>query len=252
MSMPEQDDDALLAGLADAARARQAAEEAEPDAELAALLEPPRPGLRDVVIERIQAAQAAQAAEVAANPTPPPRHAAPVISLAAARRRRRRMVSGALGVVAAAAAAVLLLIPRVEPLPGYALLHSGGDAQVRADPAATAVAEQRLRVGSRLRLVLRPSSKVEGPVAVRAFARAVGAAAATELALPAEISPDGGVKIDVEVGGDVALAPGDWDLFLAVGRPDVLPVAADAPAAGPDPRTDGWQLVHLRLVVEPR
>jgi hypothetical protein len=105
---------------------------------------------------------------------------AAVASLAAHRARRTRRASwAALPVVAAAAAALLWIgrgAERAPALPRYTALVSGGEARMRALPAAqTGSADEALppvRVGAqtRLRVTLRPMTAIGGaPIDARVY-----------------------------------------------------------------------------------
>jgi hypothetical protein len=133
-------------------------------------------------------------------------------------RRRFVQVGGWL----AAAAALVLVVTRLggpgEPLPGYLLDIEGGVRQTRTEEAG---AEQVFTPGRTLTLVLRPQTAVSGPVEASLFF-----ALGDEL-LPwdadAEVSPTGAVRVSGVLGRDFDLGPGDWTVWVAVGRRGELP-----------------------------
>ncbi len=150
---------------------------------------------------------------------------------------RRPVVRGLTGgglLLAAAALAILLVRPTPHPaLPTYELRMSGGEQAMRsADAAAAGVPV--IGPESMMRLVLRPSVPSSDGVAARAFlvdedgfadGKARRAQSVTPLDLPARVSPEGAVRIDVP--GDVVVHHTSNDrawLVVAIGYEHAMPV----------------------------
>ncbi|MFT3765383.1 MAG: hypothetical protein QM820_07705 [Minicystis sp.] len=160
--------------------------------------------------------------------------ARPANDAAGAPSSRRRWVGAvALATSLAAAAAFALIVRwgRPPPLPGYAITVTG-EHDERATPAPDGDVV-RLGPGARLRIVLRPDHRVEGPIAVRGFLARANRWTAWDV--PATVAPDGAVLIlgareDLFPGA----APGLCTIALAVGRKDALPSTPDALARAHD------------------
>ncbi|MCY1023557.1 hypothetical protein [Pyxidicoccus sp. MSG2] len=187
-------------------------------------------------------------------PEAPPsvREAPPTRLAPPARGHRWRRLAPVLGAVAAAAAVLLLALPReAPPLPGYTLSVSSEQA-VRAGAPEPEV--PRLGPGSRLDVLLRPEQAVDGPVEVRAFLLRPGEARAWTP--PLERSPDGAVRIQGPVDALLSLAPGEWTLAIAVGRPGTLPEAPDEVLArveeGRAPEAGTWRLLTRKFLLVDR
>jgi len=131
------------------------------------------------------------------------------------------------------AAAVLLAIvawPRSEPLPGYAFEISGGDQVVRGGDEPDAAQVLELSPGSRLRLVARPPTPVEGGVAASLL---VGSDAELR-AVPAQldVSESGSVRWE-GVAGQPPLTADVTQVVLVVHRPGASEAAVlDAARSG--------------------
>ncbi|WP_437727636.1 hypothetical protein [Sorangium sp. So ce861] len=170
-----------------------------------------------------------------------------VIPLAAAPGRGRWIAAAA--VLAAAAAWVLVarlghqggatepgalaLLEAPASVPDYAVSIAGGEAGQRsANGDAVAPDIARLGPGSRLEIALRPATRVEGPVAVRAFL------SAGDKALPwdvrAEVSAQGAARIAGDTEALFRGVPeGEWEIAIAIGRPEALPDSPAELADGP-------------------
>ncbi len=164
---------------------------------------------------------------------------------------RRMLRYGAGLTVAASAAAAVLLMMRapgeLPPMPGYELRIDGGRQAVRSDPPAAVFPE--FAAGDRFELLLRPSTAVEGPVAARLFLVSDGTPRPWKVEL--EVAAGGSLRLAGELGRELAIEAGDWSLWAAVGRPGVLPDAAEV-SAGPGGE-DGrdWVLLEARFRVLP-
>ena len=173
--------------------------------------------------------------------------------LSIGRARRARWVGVAATVVAIAAALLLFLRPGPgSPLALYELELSRGEQSFRSaeGPAPAAVVE--LTPASRVDLVLRPATRVDEAVTVRAFLRSGPAGAALKpLDVNAGMSPSGAIEIGGAVRDIITDTPGSYDLILVVGRQaDLtgLPAEADALLAAEAP----WQVFvqPMRITAE--
>ena len=140
---------------------------------------------------------------------------------------------------AAVAVAVVLLVLRVklEPptVPSF-VLEDGGSTV--------------LAPGGRFLMVVEPTGQVTGAIGVRAFL--VQDDTVRPWDPPVEVVRGGTVRVEGPVDRLFAGVPaGEWDVVLAVGRPETLPTAAiDAlRARGTDASAAAWRLVrmHVRL-----
>jgi hypothetical protein len=140
-------------------------------------------------------------------------------------------------VPAAIVVALVLLVLRVrlEPptVPPYVLVDGG-----------TAV----LRRGDRFEMEVDPTAQLVGAVGVRAFL--VQGDTVRPWDPPVEIARGGTVHIEGAVDRLFAGVPaGEWDVTLAVGRPETLPRApVDVlQARGTDAGAAAWRLVRMRV-----
>jgi hypothetical protein len=164
----------------------------------------------------------------------------------------RRVVLAVAAPLAAAAALVLVLHRPVEPpaspLPAYALAVTGGDRATRSSEASAQDAID-LHAGSHLEIVLRPSTAVDGSIAVKAFL--VQGDLARPWPVPMDRSSDGAVRVSGTAGALMGVPAGSWDLVFVVGRDGMVVDPAEVTravkgAAGAHP----WQLLerHVRLL----
>ena len=153
-------------------------------------------------------------------------HPGPVRVRRAPRWRRGWLLAPA---CAAAAAVLVVVLWRAAPgdLPPYSLTVRGGVERVRGATEAASV--PRFLPGSTLDITLRPKSAVRGQVAVRVYVEQGGAV--RTLAIPAQISATGAVRLRARVGESLRLPAGVHTLIVAVGRPGTLP--------------DGGRILHL-------
>jgi hypothetical protein len=164
--------------------------------------------------------------------------------------RRAAMVAAP---TAAAAAVAIVLMRAAAPsgpgaaVPAYALVVTGGDRATRSGGALPDSTPIELHRGSRLEIVLRPSTPAAGPVVVNAFL--VRGSEARAWTLPMERSTDGAVRITGEAGALLAVPAGTWDLTFVVGREGA--VTADpsevARAARSGAGAHEWQLLQRRV-----
>ncbi|WP_437730065.1 hypothetical protein [Sorangium sp. So ce1335] len=187
-------------------------------------------------------------------------------------KRRAPAVLAATGALAAAAALLLVFrlappgsrdqgsaptalpgAPSLPPVPVYAIAISGGEQALRstnrnpgAEPApggeATSVGPE-----SRLEITLRPATRVEGPLEVRAFLIRDGGARPWDVKV--ELSSQGAARI----AGDRktlfrGVPAGHLEIALAIGRPGSLPAGPEdvlrAPRLGPPP---GYRLLRREI-----
>jgi len=174
-----------------------------------------------------------------------PRVEAPPLALSSAPRKRQpstKLLVILLVPSAIAVAGVLLLLRlyfQPPTVPGYALADAGPQ-----EPEIVVLP------GARFEVELRPLAPVVGAVAARAF-----------LLRGNEVRP-WAARFDVERDGSVRIAgAGDalfakvpawsWELAIAVGRPETLPVAPAEILRARDAVGDGgpapWQLVRARI-----
>jgi hypothetical protein len=153
--------------------------------------------------------------------------------------------------VAVAAAALILLVrgpASYPPLPGYALAPVRGDQEFRGD-TKPATGVPVFSPGSVLTLDASPEQAVTGQVAAQAFA-----GQGAEL-VPLELRPqveNGAVRLRGTLGQEIRLPPGDWRIWVVVGRPGKIPSREDLQAELRAGRTrhDDWQAISKELRVE--
>jgi hypothetical protein len=169
------------------------------------------------------------------------------------RTRARWLVPSVVGVTLAAAAAAVLVLQRSRPnrllvaenaLPAYSLAVTGGDQPTRS-ASASASPEITVRVDSRLEILLRPATGVNGNVSVAGFIGQGGAWRPWNP--PVQISTEGSARVAGTAGELMGVAPGTWDIALAVGRPGTLPSEADVEAELSHPARHDWQLFSSRV-----
>ena len=154
---------------------------------------------------------------------------------------------------AAALAALLVVFVRPPALPDYALADlSGGTRATRGAASAGAT----FAPGDRFQVALRPQTGVRDGSALEAQAF-LGASRVRDNALRrVEVHTrfDAAGSVKVEGALDPELSPGDWTLWLIVGRPGAAPPTGDLPqllAAAPA-RGRGWVAVPVSLRIAPR
>jgi hypothetical protein len=152
-------------------------------------------------------------------------------------RSRMALLIVPAAVVAAGALLALRLHFQPPTVPPYAL----------ANPVSTVVL---LPPGRRFEVELRPSEPVTGAVGARAFL--VRGTEVRPWDPPFEIARDGSARISGTVEQLFAgVPPGDWEIDLAVGRPETLPTAPRDVLRGRDADADAgaaaWRLVRERI-----
>jgi hypothetical protein len=158
-------------------------------------------------------------------------------------------VGMALAGFAAAAAIVLVMNSAPEPLPGYELALSGGVQELRGanDPAGAIV----LAPSSKLSIVLRPGTRVEGAVVAHAFELVDGAP--RSIAVEAQVSSEGAVRIEAAPAALFGEGRGQRRLLLVVGRAktvDSKERAAELAGRGPH-QGPGYQVLAVDVTVTP-
>lgn len=204
--------------------------------------------LSDDARARIAATLAAKVAlrESAQISAPKPTN---VVTLRPSRLRYATLFAGAVAV----AASVALVVGRGErdmggaPLPEYALVVTGGDRDVRgAPPPLASRTEIRVREGSRIELVLRPPTKVDGVVEARGFVARDGVFSPWNA--PLETADGGSVRVAGAASALFAGRTGAVDVAIAVGRKGAVP---SDPTLALTPGRAGVQVVRCRVVLEP-
>lgn len=220
------------------------------------------------------AAGTTAASAEAAGPPPPGQHTAAARGgevLPLPRKPGRAPWRTAATALAAAAAAVLVVRLSLEgdkhhprgllddpgalamlPVPAYAMTLAGGEVSERS-ASSGADATARLGPGSRLEITLRPATRVDGPVAVRAFL--IQGETARPWDVHADLSEQGAARIE---GDTETLFPGvpegEWEIALAIGRPAALP---DSAAEVRDPRPSEkkdkpFRILRFKVLLLPR
>jgi hypothetical protein len=140
--------------------------------------------------------------------------------------------------------------PPASPLPEYELAITGGAQTTQGAPAQLRADMVRARAGVRVQISARPTAKPEGEVVARAFVLEGGAA--KEWKVPIEIAEDGVLRIAGDAGSIFPEPSGDWDVVLAVARPQVVPTATNIVSllASASPIAN-VKTVRCRVVVAP-
>ncbi|WP_437739296.1 hypothetical protein WMF39_26525 [Sorangium sp. So ce1504] len=218
---------------------------------------------------------AAAAGAEAAGPPPPGQRAAAARGgqvLPLPRKPGRAPWRIAATALAAAAAAVLVVRLSLEgdrhhprgllddpgavamlPVPAYAMTLAGGEVRERS-ASSGADATARLGPGSRLEITLRPATRVDGPVAVRAFL--IQGETARPWDVHADLSEQGAARIE---GDTETLFPGvpegEWEIAIAIGRPAALPDSAAGLAdARPseEEKDNKFRILRFNVLLLPR
>lgn len=181
----------------------------------------------------------------------PPREAIPFaprperLELPTRRPRARRWAPWGVAAAAAAALVLFLRLPggRQGPLPPYDADLSGGVVSHRGAGDPAGLSAWTFRQGSRLDLVLRPRTAVEGEVAAGCALLRGGEARSCDANL--RVVAGGAIQVAGTIGEDLRLEPGEWRLCAAVGRPGDLPAGAalcpDASGETEEGRAGRWR-----------
>ena len=149
---------------------------------------------------------------------------------------------------------VLLLVPVAIAIAGALLLlrlHFQPPTVPRYTIAPGSIEPETVLLrGGRFELTLRPLGPVVGAVGARAFLLRGNEVRPWDP--PFEVGRDGSVRIAGTVDALFAnVSPGEWDLAIAVGRPETLPTAPRdilrAREASSDAGPAAWQLIHERI-----
>ncbi|WP_438037595.1 hypothetical protein [Sorangium sp. So ce128] len=239
-----------------------------------------RARIADRILAGLQASAGERGAETggaaaAAGPSPPGQRAAAARGgqvLPLPRKPGRAPWRIAATALAAAAAAVLVVRLSLEgdrhhprgllddpgavamlPVPAYAMTLAGGEVRERS-ASSGADATARLGPGSRLEITLRPATRVDGPVAVRAFL--IQGETARPWDVHADLSEQGAARIE---GDTETLFPGvpegEWEIAIAIGRPAALPDSAAGLAhARPseEEKDNKFRILRFNVLLLPR
>lgn len=149
-------------------------------------------------------------------------------------------VTGAL----AAAAALFLVVrnPASPPLPGYEAHLNGGAREYRGATEPSSGIPVFVP-GTQLILDVTPQQAVTGPLEAHAFLARGADIVAWEPEPPLKVSSQGTVRLRGMLGQEIRLEPGEWKIWIVIGRPGKLPSADEIAAelrAGRTRHTD-WQ-----------
>jgi hypothetical protein len=162
-----------------------------------------------------------------------------------------RRLTVAVSALALAASLAFVLRGRTEaeaPLPKYEVAFVGGEQAWRGEaPEATNrvdEAKHRFSHGERVRLSIRPGTTVSGPIEARIFLRRGDDVRPWPTAV--DVSSAGAVRIAASPDTLPPGTEGEWELVVAIGRPQSLPAAGDlrSPSAG-------VQIVSTPIVLAP-
>jgi hypothetical protein len=173
-------------------------------------------------------------------------------------RRMTRRAEVWVGLAAAAAAGVLFLVrtPALPPLPGYEAELSRGAQSYRGGEPGPASGLQVFVPDSPLTLTVTPSTAVHD-VEARALLSSLsekGDILPWEPKARLEITDQGVVRLQGTLGQEIQLSPGDWRIWIVVGRKGRIPPLKeiqDELRAG-RPRHIDWQAVAKDLRVAAR
>jgi hypothetical protein len=165
-------------------------------------------------------------------------------------RRIVRRIEVWVGAAAAAAASLFFLVrgPALPPLPLYAFDQLNGNQTVRGSQPGPASGMPVFEPDSPLTFVVRPPHPVTTPVAAKSFLAQGAELLAWQ---PGKAGAGGTFRFEGRLS---RLPPGEWKVWVVVGRPDRLPSASELQAelrAG-RPRTKDWQAISTDLRIGAR
>jgi hypothetical protein len=173
----------------------------------------------------------------------------------------RRLVRRAevwVGLAATMAAGVFFLMrpPALPPLPVYVATLSGGAQAYRGGEPGPTSKLQVFVPGSPLSLTVTPQTAVQD-VDARVFLSSLSGKGAILPLKPQprlEITAQGTVRLQGTLGQEIQLSPGDWKLWLVVGRKDRIPSVKELQAQLRAGRTRhaAWEAVAKDLRVAAR
>jgi hypothetical protein len=197
-------------------------------------------------------------AELLSKQTAPPiaeaKPDAVLIPLRPGRSRVRNLVVVAVPLAAAATIALVFAWPRTAyaPLPEYALTVNAGTKTLRGADKVQPTTPS-FNNGSTIVLVLRPATAVNGPFETAAYAVSTGTGVVS-LPMKIELDERGAARFSGVLGVSLRLSPGEWTVFVAIGRPGALPTAQELGAAVDAdmtfPRGDGYILQSAKIRIE--
>jgi hypothetical protein len=243
-------------GAADAATMRAEAERGGASEVAAVALEAFRPldeAERHAVLGAALGATPAREADGAVDergPAPQPGAPIPIRG----RRRRFGPLLATLAPLAAAAAFVVVASMRPPALPEYGVTVEGGQSETRGSALSPSGAPVVLGPEARLRVLLRPATAVEAPIATRLYLVRDGRARSLDGATIRDVGE--GLLVFESSRRELLpdAPPGDVALVFAIGRagrvPDESEVAARTAGGAADAGDGALRLVVVRLQLE--
>jgi hypothetical protein len=194
------------------------------------------------------------------SPAPQPVLPEPGPRILPFRRAALRRLEVWLGTAAAVAAGLFLVLrgPALPPLPVYNTPELTGGAQdYRGGREASSSRPQIFVPGSPLTLTATPRTAVQGAVEARAFLSSLSGRGDVLPWMPEprlEVSDQGSVRLQGTLGGEIQLSPGDWRIWIVVGRKGGIPSARQLQTELRAGRLQGtaWQAVATDLRVVAR
>lgn len=170
---------------------------------------------------------------------------AEVTPITDAPRPSRSRALGLVAVALAIAAVLVLWLARpdgvVAPLPTYALTElRGGAATVRAEPGDID-RELALAPGDRIEVTLTPAAPTTAALVVDIVAQSPGRTDVVAR-VPAQVSPNGAVRVSGPLDALVALEPGAWQIWVVLSPADAAPGDAREVLAQPNVRKVGFRV----------
>jgi hypothetical protein len=169
-------------------------------------------------------------------------------------RRTATRLGGWVAAAGTAAATLLLLLRSLTPLPPlpvYAAALSLGDQTFRGE-AGKPTGLPVFGPGSQLTLIVSPQQPVTGPVEAHGFLARGAEIGPWEPEPRFEVADSGAVRLQGRLGQEIRLQPGNWRVWIVVGRPGKIPPTDELLSKLRAGRTrhEHWQAVHADLRVE--